>query len=136
MLELRQTARRLASNKIKVRRLAANHGTDGDDRVVALRRKQALRCGGKLPRAGDPDNIHVLEAHRERRNSLIKMAWLLLLGGIVTFAVGLTTTIHASSTGGSLVLPIIGLVVGPLAWIAALVVAARLPGLSLAHEQL
>jgi hypothetical protein len=44
-----------------VRRLAADHGADGDDGRVAIAREHLPDGGGQLPRAGDPHDVDVVE---------------------------------------------------------------------------
>src|SRR5664279_134047 len=53
-------ARRLASDEVEVRRLAANHGAEHDERMVALGGEQGASGCRKLPRARHPHDIDVL----------------------------------------------------------------------------
>src|SRR6476646_7546012 len=55
----REPARRLTRHEVEVGRLTANHGAERDDRIVALRREQRARAGGKLPCAGHPHHVDV-----------------------------------------------------------------------------
>ena len=56
-----EPARRFAGDVVEVRRVAANHGADGDERVVALGREQAARRDRQLPRARHPDDVDVVD---------------------------------------------------------------------------
>ena len=56
-----KSARRLAGDVIEVRRVAANHRADGDERVVALHGEQSPRGDRQLPRAGHPHHVDVVD---------------------------------------------------------------------------
>src|SRR5687768_11254325 len=57
---LRQTARGFTGDVVEVRRLAANHRSDDNERIVPLGGEQPA-CGGReLPRARHPDHVNVL----------------------------------------------------------------------------
>src|SRR6476646_7060687 len=57
---LGQSARGLASNEVEMRRLAADHGAQGDDGVVALGCEKHAGRAGKLPGARHPYHVDAL----------------------------------------------------------------------------
>jgi hypothetical protein len=56
----REAGRGLARDVVEVRRVAANDRADSDERVVALAGEQAPRRDRQLPRAGHPNDVHVI----------------------------------------------------------------------------
>src|SRR5712692_7001014 len=73
-----QSARRLRTNVIVVRRFAAQHTSDGDQRIVLPRRRQFFRRQRQFERSRNVHDIHILAArprpfqgiHRRRKKPL------------------------------------------------------------------
>ena len=61
--QLCDTARRLSGHEIEVRRLAAHHGTEADERVVPPGRGEALRAERQLEGPGHGRDIDRIVGH-------------------------------------------------------------------------
>jgi hypothetical protein len=48
---------------------AANHRTDGDDRVISLGRQETARRERQLPRTGHPNDVDIVRHHAMRTSA-------------------------------------------------------------------